>query len=167
MLHFQDNIYPFKEIKEIRNVVRAILLDENNKIILLDMLRNDAFGYSKYVETPGGGVQENENLIDALKREIKEELGLQIKVIQKIEVVGDYYNLIYRKNINHYFLAQVISHSTKNLEEYEKIMIQDELHLNIDDAIKKMEANIGGVGELVKQRELPILFLVKNMIKDI
>lgn len=166
MLYFKDYIYPFKGVKHTRNVVRCVLLDENNKVVLELLSRDDGFGYSKYVETPGGGVNDNEDFQLALKREVKEELGYIIEIIRPLEIVEDYYNLIGRKNINHYYLAKIINKGDKHLEEHERIMFQGEVHLEIDAAIEMMETNFGGVGELVKQRELPILKIAKEFIKE-
>ena len=69
--------------------------------------RNDDFGQVTIIETAGGGVEEGEELQDAIKRELKEELGVKVDVICKIGVVSDCYNLIHRHNINNYFCAKL------------------------------------------------------------
>lgn len=167
MLHFLDTCCPFNGIKEERLIARAVLLDENDKVVLELMERDDEFEYSKYVETPGGGVKPHETFIDALKRELLEELGYNIEVIAPIEVVEDYYNLIYRKNINHYYLCRIISKvNDLHQEELEKIIIKGETHLSFDEAISEMKKNVGTVGKLVLQRELPILELAKKMYME-
>ena len=56
---------------------------------------------------------------DAVKRELKEELGVKVDVICKIGVVSDCYNLIHRHNINNYFLCKVESFGEKELTEDE------------------------------------------------
>ena len=38
------------------------------------------------IETAGGGVEEGEDLIAAIKRELKEELGAEVEVVCKIGV---------------------------------------------------------------------------------
>ena len=55
----------------------------------------------------------------AIRRELKEELGVTVTIICKIGVVSDYYNLIHRHNINNYFLCKVESFCDKKLTEYE------------------------------------------------
>lgn len=157
MLNFSDNYYENNGFNHVRQIVRCILLDKDNKIVLEKLIRNDVFGHCEYVETPGGGVNENEDFLLALKREVKEELGYDIKVLCELDTVEDFYNLIKRKNINHYYLAKVISQGEKHLEDHEMIMFQDELHLEFDEAIALMEKNTGGVGKLVAQREVPII----------
>ena len=63
----KDNIYlpRLKEYK-IRNTARCILLNDKNEICLLLVDRDDDFGKMKHFETPGGGVEKGETLIDAL-----------------------------------------------------------------------------------------------------
>ena len=60
---------------KIRNTVRCILLNNKNEVGLLLIDRDDDFGKMKHFETPGGGVNEGESLIDALEREISEEVA--------------------------------------------------------------------------------------------
>lgn len=69
----------------IKNVVAAIIKNNNNEILIAQ--KNDG-PYSGYWEFPGGKIEENETEEDALKREILEELNLEINVedyICKIE----------------------------------------------------------------------------------
>lgn len=165
MLEFIDTIYEVKGNFHSRKIVRAILLDKDNNIVLEQVERDDDFGYSYYVETPGGGINKEENEIEALKREVQEELGYEIEVISYLECVKDYYNLINRENYNYYYLARIIGTCNSNKEELEKQILIGETHLPIDESIELMKKNIGGVGKLVSQRELPILELVKLILK--
>ncbi len=167
MFYLKDECYPFTYIDHKRVVVRAILLDEDNKVILEKLIRDDIFLHNEYVETPGGGKGENETLEECLIREIKEELGYEISIIGFLDKVIDYYNLIHRENENYYYLAKVKGKSERHLEEHEKIMFQDELHLTFDEAISLMQKNIGGVGKLVLNRELPILKLAKEKCEEL
>lgn len=61
---------------EIKNVVAAAIVDKN-KILVAQ--RNDG-KYAGYWEFPGGKIKDGENEKDALKREILEELNLEIRV---------------------------------------------------------------------------------------
>lgn len=54
----------------------AKILNEESKILLISRSQNDNYG--GVWELPGGGVEENEDIIDALIREIKEETGLDV-----------------------------------------------------------------------------------------
>ena len=166
MLYFNDYLYEKTEITHTRQIVRAVLLDESNNVILEHLVRNDDFGYGDYLETPGGGIDINEDHATALKRELIEELGLNIEVICYIDSVHDYYNLIKRCNETHYYLCKVIDKCDSAPEELEKQIIVGTYVLSIDESIKKMEENVGNLGKLVLQRELPILKKTKEILKE-
>ena len=108
LLKLRDEEYPFNGIKETRIIVRAFLILDNGKYLFHHLLGDDIFGHRDYFETPGGGVEKGESLIEALKRECLEETGYEIKIKEELGVVEDYYNLIRRKNINHYFLCEAV-----------------------------------------------------------
>ena len=63
--------------KVVFDVVGA-LIEENGKILVCQRMENDRFG-SQW-EFPGGKVEKGEVKEEALKRELKEELGVEIKV---------------------------------------------------------------------------------------
>ncbi len=59
-----------------RNVVRAIIIDDNS-LLTLKRVKND----STYWVFPGGGIEDGETHVDALVRECREELGLDVEVL--------------------------------------------------------------------------------------
>ena len=75
VLKFKDDQYMFKGVTHTREIVRAILVDENNNVCLEKIKDDDGFGPRDYYETPGGGIKPGESHIDALHREIAEEVG--------------------------------------------------------------------------------------------
>lgn len=168
LFKFKDDQYMFKGITHTREIVRAILLDENNNVCLEYIVDDDGFGPRDYYETPGGGIEVNEKHEEALKREIAEEVGYKCEVISFLGEVDDYYNLIYRKNHNYYYLCRIIGKAEQHLQEDEKIRINKIIFVSINEAIKLYEdmQNVL-VGKLVKQRELPILKLAKEKISQL
>ncbi len=86
------------------DVVAAIII-KDNKFFIAQRNRNKHLGLSW--EFPGGKVEKEETFEIALKREIKEELNIEIKIKNKL---GEEY---YRDNtINvklHYFICSHIS----------------------------------------------------------
>ena len=168
ILKFKDDQYPFTGVTHEREIARAILIDEKNRVCLEKIFDDDMFGHRDYYETPGGGIQEGETHEQALVREIKEEVGYNSKVICHIADVHDYYNLIQRKNINHFYLVKRLEKTEQNLEPDEKIRIEKIVWVPIDEAIKLYEdmQNVL-VGKIVKQRELPILRKAKELLKTL
>lgn len=165
VLKFKDDQYMFKGITHTREIVRAILIDEHNNVCIEKITDDDGFGPRDYYETPGGGIKPGETHEQALHREIEEEVGFKCKVIAPIADVHDYYNLIYRKNYNHFYLVKALEKVEQHLEPDEKIRIEKIIWVPIDEAIKLYE-NMQNVlvGRIVKQRELPILLMAKEML---
>jgi 8-oxo-dGTP pyrophosphatase MutT (NUDIX family) len=62
-----------------RNVVRVVVLDAANRVLLLQTrdLGNPAFGTSW--ELPGGGMESGETYIEAAVRELREETGIKVE----------------------------------------------------------------------------------------
>ena len=166
LLKLEDKEYPFTYIDHTRYVARAILINDKNQVALNKLHGEDAFGSRNYYETPGGGVNKDESITDAVKREILEETGYEASIVEEIGIVDDYYNLIHRHNINHYFLMKADNYIGKHQEEYEKSMIEKLVWMNIDEAIKTMQnMDVSPVARLVMNREIPILIKAKEMMK--
>lgn len=68
--------------------VDAIILDKDDRI-LLEKRSLDMISYPGFWGIPGGWMEWGETVEDALKREVKEELGINIKVIR---FLGKYYD---------------------------------------------------------------------------
>ncbi|MDD6250059.1 MAG: NUDIX hydrolase [Bacillales bacterium] len=165
-INLQDDQWEFDYIDHDRNVVRAIVFDEEDKFYFVRAVRDDDFGKATLIETSGGGVEENEELLDAIKRELKEELGVEVDVVCKIGVISDYYNLIHRHNINNYFLCKVKSFGDKNLtkEEMDDFHLST-LRLSYEEACKEYEYRANSkLGKLISNRELPILHRAKEIL---
>ena len=165
-IDLQDTEWPFDYIDHDRNIARAIVYDQNGQFYFVRARRDDDFGKATLIETAGGGVEEGEDLLAAIKRELKEELGANVEVICRIGVVSDYYNLIHRHNINNYFLCRVDSFGAKNLTEEEKIYFHlSTLKLSYEEAVKEYESGRDSrLGRLLANRELPILHRAKEIL---
>ena len=154
-LTLEDTQWEKTEITHDRHVARAIVVDEEGFFYFVRVVRDDIFGNGAFIETAGGGVEPEE----AIRRELKEELGASVEVLCKIGTVSDYYNQIHRHNVNHYFLCLVTSFgktemTPKELEEFEL----STLKLTYEEAAreyKKCAAKPWGV--LLANRELPVL----------
>ncbi|WP_051177405.1 NUDIX domain-containing protein [Helcococcus sueciensis] len=123
-----------------RVIVRAVVIDDEENFYFVRVNRDDDFGKATLIETAGGGVEPREDLETAIKRELKEELGVEVKILRKICIVSDYYNFIHRHNINHYFLCKIESFGNTNMtnEEINDFHLST-LKLSYDEALAEYE----------------------------
>lgn len=167
----KDNEFPYKGIKVTRNVVRALVLDENGNVALHHVygMMGEEFGLRDYYETPGGGVKDNESFEAALKRECLEELGYEIEIIAEIGEIDDYYNLLERKNLNHYYLCQRVG-SQKELHFASRgdQLIEKTVWVPFSEAKRLYESHKGApLALLVFNREYQILLEGEKILNNL
>lgn len=165
-IKLSDDEWRLEYTDHTRDIVRAIVIDDDGYYYFVRAERNDIFGEAILIETSGGGVEAGENHSDAIRRELLEELGADTEIICKIGVVEDYYNLIHRRNINNYYLCRVRSFGDTNLTEDEIHSFHiSTLRLTFDEAVAEYEKRATTrLGRLIKNRELPILMAAKEII---
>ena len=165
-LELQDTQWKYEYTDHDRNIVRAIVYDEDENFYFVRVERDDDFGKATLIETAGGGVEAGEDLLTAIKRELKEELGVRVAIVGKIGVVSDYYNIIHRHNINNYFLCKIESFGDKSLTQAEiESFHLSTLKMSYDEAICEYEYRAETkMGTLIVNRELPVLRRAKEMI---
>lgn len=168
-LELKDEEWPFEYTDHDRMIVRAIVVDDDGYFYFVRADRDDDFGRAVIIETAGGGVEVGEDLDEAIKRELNEELGAQVEVICKIGVVSDYYNLIHRHNINNFYLCRAVSFGEKMLTDDEiNYFHLSTLKLTYDEAIQEYAKNRESMlGRIVANRELPILIRAKEILDNI
>lgn len=124
-------------------VVAAIIENENNEILCA--LRSPKMSIPNQWEFPGGKVEENESLQEAIEREIQEELKCNIKALD-----------VYHDNTHEYdtFIVNLISLKCKLIEgtpineEHSKLIWLKRENL---DSLKWAPADIPTVNELIKE----------------
>ena len=165
-LELEDNEWPFEYTDHDRLIARAIVFDGEGFFYFVWAERDDDFGRATLIETAGGGVESGEDLEEAVRREVKEELGAEAEVICGIGTVSDYYNLIHRHNLNHYFLCRARSFGDRHLtpDEIESFHLST-LRLTFEEAEAEYEKRRETrLGRLVAARELPVLRRAKELI---
>ena len=166
-ISLKDEEWDFEYTDHDREIVRAIVFDDNGYFYFVRAVRDDDFGKATLIETSGGGVEKGEDLHTAILRELKEELGAKAQILCKIGVVDDYYNLIHRHNINNYYLCKATSFGEKNLtkDEVESFHLST-LKLSFDEAVNEYQKlSTTKIGRLIANRELPILKQAKRILE--
>lgn len=83
-----------------RHAARAIVTDKDNRIALLHV---DKYSYHKL---PGGGVEDNEDIKQALKRELLEEIGCRAEVAAELGKIIEYRDEWDQKQTSYCYLAK-------------------------------------------------------------
>ena len=165
-IELQDTEWAFEYTDHDRMIARAICVDDEGFFYFVRAERNDDFGKAILIETSGGGVEAGEDLQTAVKRELKEELGVETEVLCRLGTVSDYYNLIHRHNINNYFLCRIISFGDKDLrkDEIEDFHLST-LKMTYEEAVREYERRRETkIGRLIANRELPVLMRAEQII---
>lgn len=127
----------------VRDAVRGIVIkDDSIGIIKVNK-------YDCYI-VPGGGVDEGEDFIDALKREMQEETGLIVEVKEKLLETETFE--LDKTHVNHFYLCEVIdevesNHTDLELDleiEFQWVKKEElyEYYLNYHDDLRFGEGNM-------------------------
>ncbi len=122
-------------VQEFPTWVTAFVLTRENKVVLVRQYRH---GLGEVcIETPGGVVDEGENLQHAILREVKEETGYASETVEYIGKISP--NPSTNNNLMHMFLLQNAEKvSEQNLDETEDVEV---LIYTIDDVKKLLKEN--------------------------
>ena len=164
----EDTEWPDNGTTHDREIARAAVFDDSGFFYFVRASRDDDFGKATLIETSGGGVEKGESPEDAVVRELREELGADTEIVCKIGVVSDRYNLIFRHNVNHYFLCRAVSFGEKRLtkDETEQFRLST-LRLDYESAEKEYgTCACTPIGRLIARRELPVLRRAKEILED-
>ncbi len=94
--------------------------------------------------TPGGGVEEDETIIEALKRELIEEVGILVEPIKEFAVIErEMRHPIFNKAIHHYFLCEGI--------DYNQTMCRT--NIEVEQSLELKWVSFDEVKTLFSQRE--------------
>ncbi|WP_304942172.1 NUDIX domain-containing protein [Vallitalea guaymasensis] len=142
-----------------RNRAAGIVLNDKKEIILMN-LTNMYFHM-----LPGGGVDSNENVEEALYRELKEETGANVEIISELGIVVENLEQRKMKQITYFYLTKLVG------DIQEPNFMPDELEqgyqvewYSIDEAINILEKE-KEYEEYIKQRELEAIKKTKRYLE--
>lgn len=142
---------PLKE----RRASRAIVLDRERNIALLHVAKKC------FHKLPGGGIKEDENIMDALRREVSEEIGCAIENIRELGVVEEYRNKFSLHQFSYCFLAHLAGE--KGIPHLEEDEIADgfkTVWMPLAEAIATLEGEEpveDYEGKFIQRRDLALL----------
>ncbi|MFK4039665.1 NUDIX hydrolase [Nonomuraea wenchangensis] len=109
----------------LRHAVRAIVLDDHDRILLCRLALPKPAGTTIVWAAPGGGVEPGETPLAALRRELDEEVGLAVEAdpphVWHQRVAGSGYAAGYDGVVNDYFLVRTPSFPPRGARSDEKL----------------------------------------------
>lgn len=139
---------------ELRKSARGIVLNENGEMATQYL---NTYNYHKL---PGGGVDRGETVEEALKREVKEEVGCDCEIIKFLGITIEYRNKYKLLHISYGFVAKVVGDiGVPTLEKGEIEEGQETLWLPPEEVLEKMKSDDPGKfqGHFVLEREKTFL----------
>ncbi|MBP6037751.1 MAG: NUDIX domain-containing protein [Candidatus Saccharimonas sp.] len=97
-----------------RQAARAVLTNQNKQIAVMNFTKNGSF------KLPGGGVDDGEDIVEALHREIEEETGYHITNIKELGVVEEDRYFCGMHQTSYCFTADVTDFVGTKLTEHER-----------------------------------------------
>ena len=161
LLHeIKDKEWPKDESTlEIREASRAVLFDENGLIPLLFVSNYN------YHKLPGGGVDDGEDKVQALNREVMEEVGSKIEVTGEVGKIIEYRSQFNLKQISYCYVGKITSKGLPTFTEEELSQNFKLVWLPLEEAISKVENDkpTNYEGSFIQQRDIVFLKKVKQM----
>ena len=139
-----------------RPTVKAVLFNEANEIALIGNKVND------YFLLPGGGVDGDESVVDAILRECQEETGCKIEIQDALGKTEDFRLRDSKHCISFGYSAKVISHGTPMLTEGEADIGAYVKWLSVPEAIELFRLQ----EEKVRAGEVKFYNTCFNTIRD-
>ena len=164
-----DSDFGFSDLVEKTNCtrynVRILLFDKNGKICVI---RSAKYGY---IQIPGGGIEDDESLEQALRRETREETGFEIREIEPLgyfrenrESVRNIHN--WKKSITFAFVAKIEKEVGTDYTDDEIAEGFEPSWIKVDEALSifsNAEGKIASYSGIFSNRR--DLILIKSLIR--
>ncbi len=148
---------------EVRNAARMVVLDGEGKVAIINV------GEAEYYKISGGGIEEGEDILEAAKREAREETGCETEVIGKLgrietDIAG--WNL---HDVSDGFVGRIVGEKkAPEFDDYEKERgFSVEWH-DLDKAVAMIERNevADEDKKLLQARDLEFLKRAKEFLGE-
>ena len=98
---------PRRTLYQLRKASRAVLVDHDNRLAILAVRKDH------YHKLPGGGFENDENVLDALRREVREEVGAEIEITGEVGCIIEYRAEFEQLQISYCYRARVVGKLTQ------------------------------------------------------
>lgn len=146
--------FEFKGEYSKRKAARAIVFNSDGKIALLNAKK---YGFHKL---PGGGIEGNEDIKEALERELKEELGCKAQITKEVGKIIEIKNKYGQEQLSYCYAAKVLSKGKSNLTRLEKEKLGVEIEwVTVKEAIRlfKKDNPKDYTARFIRYRDLMLL----------
>lgn len=147
---------------EHREAVRVVVVNEAGQVALLNVVNR------RFHKLPGGGVEPGENRLEALKREVLEEIGCRIEATVELGQVIEYRDEWRQVQTSYCYLARQVGEQQQNslTKDEEAWGFEPIWADSIDDAIAILDADHPGGydGRRMKPRDLAILRVARDSL---
>lgn len=145
-----------------RHAVRAIVSDNDGRVTLLHV------GQYHYHKLPGGGVEEGEDIEQALERELLEEIGCRVEITGKLGEIIEYRDEWNQKQTSYCYLAKQVGEASppdfteKELSEGFAVVWAK----NIAEAIRLLEQDAPEEygGKFIRERDITFLRATQDIL---
>ena len=144
-------------MKEYRQLGAYGILIKDNKILLI---KKNSGPYDGLLDLPGGTIEFKERPIDALKREFKEEVGINIIKCSLFDVDSVFFTWNYQNELINVFHVGIFYKIEEYDGEIKKEVIIDEIN---DDS---MGADFYNINKLIKEELSKIALMEIEKVKN-
>jgi 8-oxo-dGTP diphosphatase len=152
--------YP-KEFKN-RESARAVVFNKNYEVVVL---YSSKYAYHKL---PGGGVEEGEEIHTTLEREMLEEIGCSINVINELGKIIEYRDEHELKHVSFCFLGKLLEFKQDPEHTLDELEHEFEIKwVKLDEAISLFEKDNPSIyaGKFMVLRDKTFLEKAKEILK--
>lgn len=136
----------------VRRAARIILFNYMNRIAVLHVSKD------RYHKLPGGGIENEENIYEALSREVREEVGAKAEVLGEVGVTIEYRERLLQ--ISYCYYGKLIGETEAPDFTEEELSNGFELKwLDIDTAVELISNDkpLSYIGKFIRKRDFCFL----------